>query len=214
MNPRPRAPLVPSFVAAALAAALLAACTAQEPPAPAGGSPAGDPPAGTPAGKGSGETAESTAPVDRAAALLADPELAQKAKLGRALAQTRCTMCHKVEGKGGVISPPLEQVTAERFAKMPGYGTYLGELKAKDPARYNASKQVFEAIAADTDPKRRTLRWLDAYLAKPTFDNAQAKMLKQVLTAEQTAHILAYLLTLEPKPAEESSGAAEKPATP
>jgi cytochrome c2 len=202
MIPRYRTPLLPSLAAAALAAGLLVACTAQEPPAPAGG---GDTPAGASAGTTGEKPAEpaAAAPVDRAAALLADPNLSQKAKLGRSLAQARCTMCHKVDGKGGVLSPPLEQVTAERFAKMGTYGKYLTELKAKDPARFNASKKLLEEIEADTNSQRRALRWFDAYLAKPTFDNGQAKMLKQVLSAEQTEQILAYLLTLAPKTAEE-----------
>ena len=194
-----RTPLFTALSVAALAAALLAACTAQEPPA---GGP-GKPPGGeATAGAGEKPAEPAAAPADRVAALLADPNLAQKGKLGRSLAQTRCTMCHKVDGKGGVLSPPLEQVTAERFVKMTNYGTYLAELKAKDPARFNASRKIFDEIEADTNPQRRTLRWLDAYLAKPTFDNGQAKMLKQVLTAEQVEQMLAYLLTLEPKSAE------------
>jgi len=130
---------------------------------------------------------------------LDDPKMQRKAKLGKMLAKKRCVICHKVEGRGGVLSPPMEEVTARRFERMETYGEYIAQLKARDPARYRASKKVFDAIEKESNHYRKVMLWLDAYLDKPTFDNAQAKMTKQILKPAEVEQLIAYLLTLEPE---------------
>lgn len=136
---------------------------------------------------------------DKHANPLDDPKMQQSAKLGRLLAKKRCVICHKVEGKGGILSPPIEEVTALRFEKMREYSKFVAELKAKDPARYNAGKKTFEKIEAEENRYKKLMLWLEAYLKRPTFDNAQAKMTKQPLKDHEIDQLIAYLLTLEPK---------------
>ena len=139
-----------------------------------------------------GATAKGKNPLD-------DPAWQLKAKLGKSIAKKRCVICHKIDGKGGVLSPPMEEVTAKRFEDMLKYDTYVKTLKAKDPARYRVSKKKIDAIVAEEDRYQKLILWLKSYLKKPTFDNGQAKMTPQTLKKEELENVIAYLLTLEPK---------------
>ena len=130
---------------------------------------------------------------------LDDPKMQQKAKLGRIFAKKRCVICHKIDGKGGVLSPPLEEVTAQRFKAMASYDKFVQRLKATDPARYNVSKKRIQAILDEENRYQKLILWLKAYLDKPTFDNGQAKMVKQVMKPKEIENVIAWLLTLEPK---------------
>ncbi len=172
-----------------------ACLSAQDPPKDTGKpKEAGDPvPArGEPEKNGNDGAAADENPLD-------DQKMKQQAKLGKILAKKRCVICHKIEGKGGVLSPPIEQVTADRFKKMESYDQFVSVFQAKDPARYSASKKTLDAIAAEQNRYKKLMLWLKAYLDKPTFDNGQAKMTKQVLKAEEVDQLIAYMLTLEPK---------------
>ena len=139
-----------------------------------------------------GATAKGKNPLD-------DPAWQLKAKLGKSIAKKRCVICHKIDGKGGVLSPPMEEVTAKRFEDMLKYDAYVKNLKAKDPARYRVSKKKIDAIVAEGDRYQKLILWLKAYLKKPTFDNGKAKMTPQTLKKEELENVIAYLLTLEPK---------------
>lgn len=130
---------------------------------------------------------------------LEDPEWQKKAKLGKALAKKRCVICHKIDGKGGVLSPPMEEVTARRFGANEAYAKYVENLKRTDPARYRASKEAIDKIAAEDDRYQRLILWLEQYLVKPTFDNGKAKMTPQSLKKEELEQVIAFVLSLEPK---------------
>ena len=142
--------------------------------------------------KDAGAAAKGKNPLD-------DPQWKLKAKLGKSIAKKRCVICHKIDGKGGVLSPPMEEVTAKRFEDMLKYDAYVKNLKAKDPARYRVSKKKIDAIVAEGDRYQKLILWLKAYLKKPTFDNGKAKMTPQTLKKEELENVIAYLLTLEPK---------------
>ena len=130
---------------------------------------------------------------------LEDPEWQKKAKLGKSLAKKRCVICHKIDGKGGMLSPPMEEVTAKRFVANDEYAKYVANLKRTDPARYRASKETIDKIAAEEDRYQRLVLWLEQYLVKPTFDNGKAKMTPQSLKKEELEQVIAFVLSLEPK---------------
>ncbi len=147
-----------------------------------------------PAGVGEKESAGKN-PLD-------DPKWQQNAKLGKLIAKKRCVICHKIDGKGGVLSPPMEEVTPKRFNAMEKYGDYVQTLKGQDPARYRASKEKIDSIVNENDRYQQLILWLQSYLKKPTFDNGKAKMTPQSLKPVEVEQIIAYLLTLEPKKTE------------
>ena len=147
--------------------------------------------------KSDGSSSEKTAEKHKNP--LDDPKMKQKAKLGKIFAKKRCVICHKIDGKGGVLSPPMEEVTAQRFKAMANYDKFVQRLKATDPARYNVSKKRIQAILDEENRYQKLMLWLKAYLDKPTFDNGQAKMVKQVMKPKEVENVIAWLLTLEPK---------------
>ena len=139
-----------------------------------------------------GATAKGKNPLD-------DPAWQLKAKLGKSIAKKRCVICHKIDGKGGVLSPPMEEVTPKRFDAMKNYAAHVKALKGQDPARYRASKDKIDAIVNEKDRYQQMILWLKAYLKKPTFDNGKAKMTPQSLKPAEFEQVIAYLLTLEKK---------------
>ncbi|MGE4615248.1 MAG: hypothetical protein AAEJ46_13015, partial [Planctomycetota bacterium] len=47
--------------------------------------------------------------------LLEDPAFQMRAKLGHLVAKRRCILCHKVDGRGAILQPPLVQVSVRRL---------------------------------------------------------------------------------------------------
>jgi len=131
---------------------------------------------------------------------LEDPVWQSRAKLGKMLARKRCVICHKIDGKGGVLSPPMEEVVAKRFKSMTTYDKHVEALKKTDPPRYQASKAKIDKIVDEKDRYQKLVLWLQSYLVKPTFDNGQAKMTPQILNKNEMNQIIAFVLSLEPKP--------------
>jgi hypothetical protein len=128
--------------------------------------------------------------------LLEDPAFQRRAKLGHLVAKRRCILCHKVDGRGGILQPPLVQVAVRRLGRMELFPAHLETLRQEDPHRYESKKDLFDAIEDESDLLRKMSRWLHGYLKQPTFDNAQAKMPLQVLKPEEIDQLVSYVIQL------------------
>lgn len=128
--------------------------------------------------------------------LLEDPAFQMRAKLGHLVAKRRCILCHKVDGRGAILQPPLVQVSVRRLERMNTISEDLARLQADDPDRYQARVDLFNSIEAEPDPLRKMSIWLHGYLSYPTFDNAEAKMPLQVLKPEEIDQLASYVIQL------------------
>ncbi len=128
--------------------------------------------------------------------LLEDPAFQRRAKLGHLVAKRRCILCHKVDGRGAILQPPLIQVSVRRLERMSTISEHLARLQAEDPDRYQARVELFNSIESEPDPLRKMSIWLHGYLTHPTFDNAEAKMPLQVLKPEEVDQLASYVIQL------------------
>ena len=128
--------------------------------------------------------------------LLSDEVFQRNAKMGRLVAKRRCILCHKIEGRGAILQPPLVQVSMRRLQRMLNYDQYLKELSQKDPDRFSAGKKTFDAITEESDVLASMRLWLKGYLRQPTFDNSQAKMPLQVLVPAEIDQLASYVIQL------------------
>jgi len=128
--------------------------------------------------------------------LLEDPAFQMRAKLGHLVAKRRCILCHKVDGRGAILQPPLVQVSVRRLERMNTISEDLTRLQADDPDRYQARVDLFNSIEAEPDQLRKMSIWLHGYLSYPTFDNADAKMPLQVLKPEEIDQLASYVIQL------------------
>jgi len=128
--------------------------------------------------------------------LLEDPAFQMRAKLGHLVAKRRCILCHKVDGRGGILQPPLLQVSVRRLERMNTISEHLARLQADDPDRYQTRVDLFNSIEAEPDQLRKMSIWLHGYLSYPTFDNADAKMPLQVLKPEEIDQLASYVIQL------------------
>jgi len=128
--------------------------------------------------------------------LLEDPAFQMRAKLGHLVAKRRCILCHKVDGRGGILQPPLLQVSVRRLERMNTISEHLARLQADDPDRYQTRVDLFNSIEAEPDQLRKMSIWLHGYLSYPTFDNAEAKMPLQVLKPEEIDQLASYVIQL------------------
>lgn len=128
--------------------------------------------------------------------LTEDPAFQRRAKLGHLVAKKRCILCHKVDGRGAVLQPPLVQVSVRRLERMQSFSDHLETMRQDDPNRYEAKKELFLAIEDEANQLRKMSLWLHGYLKQPTFDNALAKMPLQVLKPEEIDQLVSYVIQL------------------
>ena len=128
--------------------------------------------------------------------LLSDAAFQRNAKMGRLVAKRRCILCHKIEGRGAILQPPLVQVSMRRLKRMLDYDEYLEQLQSGDPDRFTAGQKTFEAIRLEQDVLKSMRLWLKGYLKHPTFDNSQAKMPLQVLIPAEIEQLACYVIQL------------------
>lgn len=105
-------------------------------------------------------------------------------------------VCHVA---GNFMNAPLLKNSIPTRAKaLESYPTYVGKLKKGDDATYQASASTIDAIVSATHADERMRLWLEAYLGNTTFDDAGRIMpaIKPALSAEETTHVVAYLMTL------------------
>ncbi len=128
--------------------------------------------------------------------LIEDPAFQRRAKLGHLVAKKRCILCHKIDGRGAVLQPPLIQVSVRRLERMNTFSDHVNTMRQEDPNRYEAREKLFLAIEEETDLLHKMSLWLHGYLKQPTFDNAQAKMPLQVLKPEEIDQLVSYVIQL------------------
>ena len=128
--------------------------------------------------------------------LMSEASFQRNAKMGRLVARQRCILCHKIEGRGAILQPPLIQVSMRRLDRMKTYDSHLDQLRTSDPDRYSSKKDLFEKITAEADVLRKMQLWLGGYLRRPTFDNSQAKMPLQVLKPVEVDQLACYVIQL------------------
>jgi cytochrome c2 len=117
---------------------------------------------------------------------------------GEAVAKTKCTFCHYIDGKGGMIAPPMEQSIAQASQQVRGYEKRVEDLKARYAKEYAKEQVKIDAILAQQDPAKRYEMWLGAYLTDTKFDNPMTKMGNVIMTAQQRADVIAWLMTRRP----------------
>ncbi len=128
--------------------------------------------------------------------LIEDPAFQRRAKLGHLVAKKRCILCHKIDGRGAILQPPLIQVSVRRLERMQSFSDHLETMRQDDPNRYEAKEELFLAIEDEADQLRKMSLWLHGYLKQPTFDNGQAKMPLQVLKPEEIDQLVSYVIQL------------------
>jgi cytochrome c2 len=119
-------------------------------------------------------------------------------KVGLELAVRKCTLCHTVNGRGGVLAPPMEQSAVNAAKVVADYAARAKALQQSDPKTYKSHAKVIEAIAGEPDLARRYQAWIAAYLPDPRFDNPQSRMGAVVLSEQELADIVAWMSTLRP----------------
>lgn len=117
---------------------------------------------------------------------------------GEKLAMQRCLMCHRIEGKGAALGPPMDEALGKVMAFIPTYGGRAAKLQTITPNVYEKNRAAIQSVERESDPVRRYERWLDAYLQNPQFDDPANKMVPTPLTDSERADVVAWLATQRP----------------
>ncbi len=125
-----------------------------------------------------------------------DPVEPGNVERGHKLAtSTKCNFCHQVEGRGGMIAPPMDKALSLANALVRDYEKRVMDLKAAFPKAYSAAQPTIDAILAEKDHARRFELWLNGYLIDTKFDNPMTKMGNVIMTEQQRADVIAWLAT-------------------
>lgn len=130
---------------------------------------------------------ESPAPVEGPSPTRGDPTL------GKKVAMNKCVLCHKVEGRGGVIGPTMDEAVARVRKHLGDYSAHRDKLKVAASGLYAKNQAAIDAIAAESDRERRFALWMDAYIPDPQFDGLPSKMAAVPLSDQDRADVIAYL---------------------
>src|SRR5262245_17788658 len=66
--------------------------------------------------------------------------------LGKSLAMNKCSVCHKVDGRGGVLGPTMDEAMQRANEHLTDYKTQLDKLRMSAPGLYAKNKVAMEAI--------------------------------------------------------------------
>lgn len=119
---------------------------------------------------------------------------------GHEVVLKKCTFCHFVEGRGGLIAPPLEQAMRLAEEVVRDYEKRAARLKTAEPKAYEAARGTIESVLAEPDPTRRLERWYDAYLRDTKFDNPRTRMGNVLMSDQQRLDVVAWLMTRRSTP--------------
>lgn len=114
---------------------------------------------------------------------------------GHKLVIKKCTFCHYVEGRGGMIAPPLEKGLALADALVRNYEKRIADLKVSSPKAYSDAALAIETVLAAKDPATRFELWLNAYLKDTKFDNPMTKMGNVILSPQERSDVIAWLIS-------------------
>ncbi len=110
----------------------------------------------------------------------------------------KCTFCHYVDGRGGMIAPPLEKGISLASQLVRDYEKRVEELKTRFPKAYAAEQPAIDAVLAQKDPTKRFELWFASYLRDTKFDNPMTKMGNVLMTDQQRVDVIAWLVTKRP----------------
>jgi cytochrome c2 len=130
---------------------------------------------------------QSSPPAPSPAALPGD------ALRGRAVAAKKCELCHKIDGNGGTLAPPMEESLAKVDKLLADYPGRARELAQRDSQEYARSRRAIEGIVTLPNARERFEPWLLAYLGDPKFDDPSNRMQTSVLTPQELADVVAWL---------------------
>ena len=128
----------------------------------------------------------------------ADTPTPGDAQRGLKVAKFKCTFCHYVENSGGMIAPPMDKSIALADSQVREYEKRAAALKIAQPKAYAAEQVAIEAILAQRDPARRFEMWAAEYLRDTKFDNPLTKMGNVLLTPQEKADVIAWLISKRP----------------
>jgi cytochrome c2 len=117
---------------------------------------------------------------------------------GRKLALFKCTFCHYVENTGGMIAQPLLTCIARADSEVREYEKRAADLKAMHPKAYAAEQAAIESVLAQQIHERRFELWLGEYLRDTKFDNPMTKMGNVLLSPQEKADVIAWIMTKRP----------------
>ncbi|HTF87339.1 MAG TPA: c-type cytochrome [Planctomycetota bacterium] len=117
---------------------------------------------------------------------------------GESFALQKCRFCHYIDGNGGMIAPPMEKSIALAGQVVREYDKRVEELKTRFAKAYAAEQVSIDGILAEKDLVKRYERWLGAYLKDTKFDNPMTKMGNVLMTDQQRADVVAWLMTRKP----------------
>ena len=117
---------------------------------------------------------------------------------GRKVVLFKCTFCHFVENTGGMIAPPLITSIGVADAQVRDYEKRAADLKSQNPKAYAVERVAIEAVLAQRDPTQRFETWLGEYLRDTKFDNPMTKMGNVLLTAQERADVIAWVVSKRP----------------
>jgi cytochrome c2 len=120
------------------------------------------------------------------------------AVLGLTVALKKCTLCHAIEGRGNRLAPAMEESLAKARTWVDGYPDRAKTLAANDPKTFKRSQAAIERIAAEADAKKRFALWFDAYLLDPKFDNPASRMQVCLLSEQERADVVAWVVSQTP----------------
>ncbi len=128
-----------------------------------------------------------------------DPVGPGDAQRGHAFAKSKCSFCHQVEGRGGMIAPPLEKGLSLADTLVRNYEKRIELLQQSQPKAYADAKATIDAVLAEKNHERRFELWLNAYLTDTKFDNPMTKMGNVLMKPQQRADVIAWLMTKRPQ---------------
>ncbi|MEO6711085.1 MAG: cytochrome c [Planctomycetota bacterium] len=117
---------------------------------------------------------------------------------GEAFAKQKCAFCHYIDGNGGMIAPPMDKSIALAGQVVRDYDKRVEELKTRFAKAYAAEQATIDGIQAEKHLGKRYERWLGAYLKDTKFDNPMTKMGNVLMSDQQRADVVAWLMTRKP----------------
>lgn len=120
------------------------------------------------------------------------------ASRGQKLAVSKCSFCHRVGDQGGMIAPPLATGLALANKIVADYDRRIADLQTAHPDAYEKAKEAIERVRAERDPAKRYALWLEAYLTDTKFDNPMTRMGNVLMTEQELADIVAWLVSVRP----------------
>ena len=115
---------------------------------------------------------------------------------GATVAQQRCGLCHPLNDRASMFAPGLPTVVRQARARVADYAAVVDGLKSLSPGTYEDERATIDALLAEEDDALRLRAWLQAYVAKPRFDNPVSRMAPVAVGAREFDALWSYVRTI------------------